>query len=104
MNKRQYKKWKKKLYKRRYYDVRQAIIYKKALSSCKIEGNCLLYIVDSKRMNLKHPISIRLLCNCEPVTVSTEQKEIDIEFECYTNLIADNSVVKKYLDEWKKMV
>ena len=71
MNKRQYKKLRKKLYKHRYYDVRQEMICKNISSKYSNEmknGQNILYIVDSRKMNLKHPISIKLFFNCIPIS------------------------------------
>ena len=78
MNKRQRKKFNKKLNKKSYYKYREAKIYflcNNYLKSkgMKTNGNKFnaIYIIDSKRMDLKHPIKVELLLNCYPSSVAT---------------------------------
>lgn len=66
MNKRKYKKFVKKFYKKSYYNVRLAKIIN--IINMKYTGNYIPYIVDSKKGNLKHPYSINVLVNCYPVS------------------------------------
>lgn len=66
MNKRKYKKFVKKFYKKSYYNVRLTKIIN--IINMKYTGNYIPYIVDSKKSNLKHPYSINVLVNCYPVS------------------------------------
>ena len=66
MNKRKYKKFVKKFYKKSYYNVRLRKIIN--IINMKYTGNYIPYIVDSKKGNLKHPYSINVLVNCYPVS------------------------------------
>lgn len=65
MNKRQYKKYAKKYFKKSYYDVRYAKIVEKVAKANNIipnhKSNYAVFIVDSRRGDLKHPVSIKLL-------------------------------------------
>ena len=66
MNKRKYKKFVKKFYKKSYYNVRLRKIIN--FINMKYTGNYIPYIVDSKKGNLKHPYSINVLIKCYPVS------------------------------------
>lgn len=74
MNKRQYKKYLKKLKCRSYYSMRQKRIvdiankYINTSRNHDFDAINMVYIVDSKRMDLKHPHSVKLLCDCTPVS------------------------------------
>ena len=65
MNKRQYKKYAKKYFKKSYYDMRYAKIVKTYAKTNNIIPNHkdthALFIIDSRKGNLKHPVSIKLL-------------------------------------------
>lgn len=90
MNKRQKKKHAKKLYKHSYYEVRRQKIMNAAsrYSTGKFD---IVYITDSRRMDLKHPVKVVHLGNCVPCasyTTTTKDnskyddgnKEVTIEF------------------------
>lgn len=66
MNKRKHKKFVKKFYKKSYYNVRLSKIIN-IINMKYPAGNCMPFIVDSKKGNLKHPFSISIFTNCYPV-------------------------------------
>lgn len=74
MNKRQHKKYIKKLCCKTYYDMRRTIIYNTATkhihSNSDNNGFNMIYVIDSKRMDLKHPKKVTLLCNCIPKSMT----------------------------------
>lgn len=74
MNKRQRKKYEKKLKCKSYYNYRQKRILK--IANKYIQNNNIhtddyklnmVYIIDSKRGDLKHIHKVQLLLNCTPV-------------------------------------
>lgn len=83
MNKRQKKKFDKKLGCRSYYNYR----YKKILNNVSkhMESGDWLYIVDSKRMDLKHISKINVLKNVHPMlspSLQQTQSEFELSFSC----------------------
>ena len=90
MNKRQKKKFEKKLRCKKYCNVRRERImmrvnkYALKLNLSKNDAFNMVYIVDSKRMDLKHPLKIQLLANCVPVSSSFDNVDKD------ATMIADN--------------
>ena len=83
MNRRQKKKFEKKLHCKKYCNVRREKImrcvnkYGQSLNLPKKGGFNMVYIVDSRRMDLKHPSKIQLLANCVPVSVSFDDTDKD---------------------------
>lgn len=101
MNKRQKKKFEKKLHYKKYYNVRRARIMKIISMHDKDEdsnknGFDLVYIIDSRKMDLKHPKKIQLLKNCYFISSKTVvydiNKSINLEFES-KNIVNDNSTI-----------
>lgn len=73
MNKRQKKKCDKKFGLRSYYEVRRHKVYmavSKYSEEIGLERNPIVYIIDSRRMDLKHPIKISLISNAVPISAS----------------------------------
>ena len=95
MNKRQYKKHLKKLKCKSYYKMREKRIvmiadkYRKPMQP--LDPYCLniVYIVDSKRMNLKHPHSVKLLGNCYPTSSKEGNNETSFTLEFKAGGISD---------------
>ena len=87
MNKRQYKKYVKKLKCRSYYQMRRKRIMMIADKYIKLmqplDPYCLniVYIVDSKRMNLKHHHSVKLLGNCYPASMNKDNNTTQFTLE-----------------------
>lgn len=88
MNKRQRKKFEKKLCKKTYYQYRLERIWKvatKYLTASQVttllDGFNMLYIVDNRRMDLKHVQKVQLLENCYPISMNNPSGEQDILFE-----------------------
>ena len=80
MNKRQKKKFEKKLHCRRYVDVRWARV-REALSKMDLEPGDIPYIILSK--NYKRIVKFVVLKNAKPVGIGgTSTKEITMEFSC----------------------
>lgn len=84
MNKRQYKKYCKKLKSRSYYTYRYKQIEKVIDKHYPDRGNAIVYIEDSKRGDLKHFKGIYLLRDFVPVSVpgATKIETEEIVFEC----------------------
>lgn len=61
------------------------------------EPNCfnMVYIVDSRKMNLKHPHSVKAFKNCYPtgMNITTDSKEKEIDFQCTS--VSENEKVEK---------
>lgn len=72
MNRRQKKKYDKKFGMKSYYNVRRYKIYMMASKYTEdpLNGHCIIYVVDSKRGDLKHPVKISLLTNVVPIGMS----------------------------------
>ena len=82
MNKRQKKKFKKKYNCKTYYHMREKRIIKIAESYMNdTDMNRLIYIVDSRRMDLKHPVSVKLFTNIRPAPfINTCDDNYTIDF------------------------
>lgn len=68
MNRRQKKKFKKKLGCKKYIDYRNIMIAKRCAEYAKehqIEYYAI-YVIDSRKMNSKHPVSAQILANLQP--------------------------------------
>ena len=68
MNRRQKKKFKKKLGCKKYIDYRNIMIAKRCAEYAKehqIEYYAI-YVIDSRKMNSKHPVSVQILLNPQP--------------------------------------
>ena len=68
MNMRQKKKFEKKLGCKKYIDYRNIMIAKRCAEYAKehqIEDYAI-YVIDSRKMNSKHPVSVQILLNPQP--------------------------------------
>ena len=101
MNKRQKKKFDKKLNNKTYYNYRRCKLAL-ALKSYTTGENDILYIVDSKRMDLKHIKEISVLKNVtilQPkLNKDDNSGEFAIEFSCFNT--SCNDAVDNAVDEW----
>lgn len=102
MNKRQKKKFKKKNRCKTYYGYRQAEIFRRISNHTDLKSDDFVYIIDSRRMDLKHFHKVAVLKNCCPIGNRTEeddkqdQHEFTLEFTCNTYHSSDiDSVVDK---------
>ena len=104
MNKRQKKKFKKKNRYRTYYGYRQAEIFRRLSNYIDFKSNDIVYIIDSRRMDLKHFQKVSVLRNCYPIGYQTSSgynepkgNMFTLEFTCdpYVNPDID-SVVDKF--------
>ena len=88
MNKRQRKKFKKKNRCRTYYGYRQAEIFRRVSNYIDLKSNDIVYIVDSRRMDLKHFQKVSVLKNCYPIGTGSdngdklEHDSTTLEFTC----------------------
>lgn len=103
MNKRQKKKLKKKLGCKSYYKYRQKVLIQKACRGIKnADEGCfnIVHIIDSKKMNLKHPHSVKVFTNCYPSTMNGEPKEVSVEFSADTSYTENVVSYKKLMEAW----
>ena len=102
MNRRQKKKFKKKLGCKKYIDYRNIMIAKRCAEYAKenqIE-DYIIYVIDSRKMNSKHPVSVQILLNPQPGYPSSSNdlvNEVDqtnfmITFKSYTDEILDDQI------------
>ena len=102
MNRRQKKKFKKKLGCKKYIDYRNIMIAKRCAEYAKehqIEDYAI-YVIDSRKMNAKHPVSVQILLNPQPGYTSSSNdlvNEVDqtnfmITFKSYTDEILDDQI------------
>ena len=102
MNRRQKKKFKKKLGCKKYIDYRNIMIAKICAEYAKehqIEYY-VIYVIDSRKMNSKHPVSVQILLNPQPGYPSSSNdlvNEVDqtnfmITFKSYTDEILDDQI------------
>lgn len=102
MNRRQKKKFKKKLGCKKYIDYRNIMIAKRCTEYAKehqIEDYAI-YVIDSRKMNSKHPASIQILLNLQPGYPSSgndlvnevDQTNFMITFKSYTDEILDDQI------------
>lgn len=105
MNKRQYKKYCKKYKQRSYYKVRRKRIIKNIHDKYGSEYN-MIHIIDSHRMDLKHPIKITLFKNVYPTSIRGAgwNKYETVEFTASQPDLSENNAVMKALNDWKKGV
>ena len=108
MNRRQSKKFRNKEKCKTYRNVRMKIILKTLDPYCR-DSCAVICIVDSHKMNLKHPKSIKILNNVMPIRVNADSQnkpgqceELNFEFNCSRELdsvIPENSI-KQMLEMW----
>ena len=102
MNRRQKKKFKKKLGCKKYIDYRNIMIAKRCAEYAKehqIEYYAI-YVIDSRKMNSKHPVSVQILANPQPGYPSSgndlvnevDQTNFMITFKSYTDEILDDQI------------
>ena len=102
MNRRQKKKFKKKLGCKKYIDYRNIMIAKRCAEYAKehqIEYYAI-YVIDSRKMNSKHPVSAQILANLQPGYPSSgndlvnevDQTNFMITFKSYTDEILDDQI------------
>ena len=102
MNRRQKKKFKKKLGCKKYIDYRNIMIAKRCAEYAKehqIEYYAI-YVIDSRKMNSKHPVSVQILANLQPGYPSSgndlvndvDQTNFMITFKSYTDEILDDQI------------
>ena len=110
MNKRQRKKFEKKLRHKTYNGYRAAFIVKRLFESAHRDGidtsggNNLVYIVTDRTGNLKRPKKCQLFTNVIPVSSkfhSEEEREIDMSFNCRP-IEPDEEIIKvaSFTDLW----
>lgn len=102
MNRRQKKKFEKKLGCKKYIDYRNIMITKICAEYAKehqIE-DYIIYVIDSRKMNGKHPVSVQILLNPQPGYTSSgndlvnevDQTNFMITFKSYTDEILDDQI------------
>lgn len=99
------KKQLKKLGCKTYYEYRRKkIILAVSKDMGEAEPGCfdMIYINDSRKMNLKHPHSVKVFKNCYPtgVHITTDSKEKEIEFQCVS--VSENEKVKSVVSNYKQ--
>ena len=96
MNKRQKKKFDKKLGCRSYADYRLRRIMKAVRNHYDIGSNDILYIVESKRGKYKCPLKVQLFKDCYPKSMSTGARGNDVELSFTCN--SPSEMLKPYTD------
>lgn len=91
------KKQLKKLGCKSYYEYRRKKIILAASEAIgEVEPGCfnMIHIIDSRKMNLKHPHSVKVFRNCYPtgMNIASDSKEKEIEFQCTS--VLENEKVK----------
>ena len=96
MNRRKKKKFRKKLNNKTYYNYRRSKII--SITNKYKDDNSILYILDSRRGNLKHLQKVTLLQNVRPT--SSQPKEIKLSFKSQysTQESLYNNVYKPIID------
>ena len=113
MNNRQKKKFKKKHGRKKYIDYRNIMITKICAEYAKehqIE-DYIIYVIDSRKMNSKHPVSVQILLNPQPGYPSSSNdlvNEVDqtnfmITFKSYTDEILDDQI-NEMLRTWEDQI
>lgn len=85
MNKRQTKKFKKKLYNKKYINYRRKYYYNIAYNNMPSDtNNNIVLITTTKKGNFKHIHNLSLLTNTYPVAINSSTTEINnlIKFKC----------------------
>ena len=105
MNKRQKKKFEKKLFCKTYYGCRQRKLSLLA-ERYDVGENDILYIVDSKRMDLKHLHRVCVLkdVNIQPCyNTDHNVNDVDIEFSCNGSSYNDdiNNIADELMNNYK---
>lgn len=102
MNRRQKKKFEKKLGCKKYINYRNIMIAKicaKFAKEHQIE-DYIIYVIDSHKMNRKHLVSVQIFFNpqhiysssCSDLVNRVDQTELVITFKSYTNQILDDQI------------
>lgn len=119
MNKRQYKKYLKKYKVKSYYDMRSKLITKNLyarfneISDVNKYNSHLIYIIDSKRGDLKHIQKITLFSGTYPVSINSDNiinsdtnnsnTNVSLEYFCSKSQDHMNQHMK-LLDDWRRWV